>query len=50
MIRIEKLVQDGGMTQQQAAKTLGVTRSRLNALLKGKIADSSLGSPVNREQ
>ena len=29
MIRIEKLVQDSGMTQQQAAKTLGVTQPRL---------------------
>ena len=36
MIRIEKLVQDRGMTQQQAAKTLGVTQLRLTALLKGK--------------
>jgi predicted XRE-type DNA-binding protein len=42
MIRIEKLVRDSGMTQQQAAKTLGVTQPRLNALLKGKIADFSL--------
>ncbi|HZF22704.1 MAG TPA: XRE family transcriptional regulator [Burkholderiales bacterium] len=42
MIRIEKLVRDSGMTQQQAAKTLGVTQPRLNALLKGKIADFTL--------
>lgn len=47
MIRIEKLVQDSGMTQQQAAKTLGVTQPRLNALLKGKIADFSLDALVN---
>ncbi|HEV8646042.1 MAG TPA: XRE family transcriptional regulator [Burkholderiales bacterium] len=47
MIRIEKLVRDSGMTQQQAAKTLGVTQPRLNALLKGKIADFSLDALVN---
>jgi predicted XRE-type DNA-binding protein len=47
MIRIEKLVQDSGMTQQQAAKTLGVSQPRLNALLKGKIADFSLDALVN---
>ena len=35
------------MTQQQAAKTLGVTQPRLNALLKGKIADFSLDALVN---
>ena len=47
MIRVEKLVQDSGMTQQEAAKTLGVTQPRLNALLKGKIADFSLDALVN---
>jgi predicted XRE-type DNA-binding protein len=47
MIRIEKLVRDSGMTQQQAAKTFGVTQPRLNALLKGKIADFSLDALVN---
>jgi predicted XRE-type DNA-binding protein len=48
IIRIEKLVQDCGMTQQQAAKTLGVTQPRFNTLLKGKIADFSLDALVNR--
>ena len=47
MIRVEKLVRDSGMTQQEAAKTLGVTQPRLNALLKGKIADFSLDALVN---
>jgi predicted XRE-type DNA-binding protein len=47
MIRIEKLVQDSGMTQQQAAKTLCVTQPRLSALLTGKIADFSLDPLVN---
>ena len=35
------------MTQQQAAKTLGISQPRLNALLKGKIADFSLDALVN---
>ena len=48
MIRIEKLVQDSGMTQQQAAKMLAVTQPRLNAVLKGKIADLSLDALVNK--
>jgi predicted XRE-type DNA-binding protein len=47
MIRVEKLVRDSGMTQQEAAKTLGVTQPRLNALLKGKIVDFSLDALVN---
>lgn len=47
MIRVEKLVRDSGMTQQEAAKTLGVTQPRLNVLLKGKIADFSLDALVN---
>jgi predicted XRE-type DNA-binding protein len=47
MIRLEKLVRDSGLTQQEAAKTLGVTQPRLNALLKGKIADFSLDALVN---
>jgi predicted XRE-type DNA-binding protein len=41
------LVHDSGMKQQQAARTLGVTQPRLNALLKGKIADFSLDALVN---
>lgn len=47
MLRVEKLVRDSGLTQQQAAKTLGVTQPRLNALLKGKLADFSLDALVN---
>lgn len=47
MIRVEKLVRDSGMTQQEAARTFGVTQPRLNALLKGKIADFSLDALVN---
>jgi predicted XRE-type DNA-binding protein len=47
MIRIEKLVKDTGLTQQQAAKVLGITQPRLNALLKGRIVDFSLDALVN---
>ena len=47
MIRIEKLVKGGGLTQGEAAKTLGITQPRLNALLKGKIGDFSLDALVN---
>lgn len=47
MIRIEKLVKDTGLTQQQAAKVLGITQPRLNALLKGRISDFSLDALVN---
>ncbi len=47
MVRIEKLVQESGLTQQQAAKMLGITQPRLNAVLKGKIADFSLDALVN---
>ena len=47
MIRIERLVKESSMTQQQAAKTLGISQPRLNALLKGKIADFSLDALVN---
>jgi len=47
MIRIEKLVKETGLTQQQAAKVLGITQPRLNALLKGRIEDFSLDALVN---
>ena len=47
MMRIAKPVQVSKMTQQQAAKTLGISQPRLNALLKGKIADFSLDALVN---
>lgn len=47
MIRITALVKDTGLTQQQAAKVLGITQPRLNALLKGRIAEFSLDALVN---
>ena len=36
-----------GMTQQEAAKLLGITQPRLNLLLKGKIEKFSLDALVN---
>lgn len=36
-----------GYTQQEAAKTLGITQPRLNQLLKGKISLFSLDALVN---
>jgi len=47
MIRIVEFYQKSGMTQAAAAKALGITQPRLNALLKGKIALFSLDALVN---
>jgi predicted XRE-type DNA-binding protein len=47
MIRIEEFVEQSGMTQARAAARLGLTQPRLNALLKGKIAQFSLDALVN---
>lgn len=47
MMRIEEHYRRSGSTQAQAAKTLGLTQPRLNALLKGKIELFSLDSLVN---
>lgn len=47
MIRIEDLVRRSGMTQQAAARMLGVTQPRLNQLLKHKIELFSLDALVN---
>jgi predicted XRE-type DNA-binding protein len=47
MIRIEEFYRKSGMTQAKAAKTLGLTQPRLNALLKGKIGLFSLDALVN---
>jgi predicted XRE-type DNA-binding protein len=40
-------VKESGMTQAAAAKVLGLTQPRLNALLKGKIGLFSLDALVN---
>lgn len=47
MSRIERFVKRGAMTQTEAARALGVTQPRLNALLKGKIDQFSLDALVN---
>lgn len=47
MIRIEEFVERSGMTQARAAVHLGLTRPRLNALLKGRIDQFSLEALVN---
>ena len=47
MISIVQFYRQGGMTQAEAAKALGLTQPRLNALLKGKIGLFSLDALVN---
>jgi predicted XRE-type DNA-binding protein len=47
MMRIEDFVRKSGLTQQAAARVLGVTQPRLNQLLKRKIALFSLDALVN---
>lgn len=47
MRRIDAYFRDSGMTQAEAAKTLGITQPRLNALLKGKISQFSIDALVN---
>jgi predicted XRE-type DNA-binding protein len=47
MMRIEEFYERSGMTQVRAAKVLGLTQPRFNALLKGKIQLFSLDALVN---
>jgi predicted XRE-type DNA-binding protein len=47
MLRIEDYVKKSGLTQQAAARTLGVTQPRLNLLLKRRIELFSLDALVN---
>ena len=47
MMRIESFYKKSGMTQAQAARRLGLTAPRFNALLKGKIGIFSLDALVN---
>ena len=47
MMCIEDYYRQRGMTQAAAAKALGITQPRLNALLKGKIGLFSLDALVN---
>ena len=47
IIRIVQFHRKSGMTQADAAKVLGLTQPRLNALLKGRIDQFSLDALVN---
>ncbi|HET7198442.1 MAG TPA: helix-turn-helix transcriptional regulator [Burkholderiales bacterium] len=47
MMRIDDFYRSSGMTQEAAAKALGTTQPRLNALLKGRIGLFSLDALVN---
>jgi predicted XRE-type DNA-binding protein len=47
MMRIEQFYRRSGMTQAEAAKSLGLTQPRFNALLKGRISLFSLDALVN---
>jgi predicted XRE-type DNA-binding protein len=47
IIRLIEFYRKSGMTQAVAAKSLGLTQPRLNALLKGKIGLFSLDALVN---
>jgi predicted XRE-type DNA-binding protein len=47
MMRIDDFYRRSGMTQAQAAKTLGISQPRLNALLKGKISLFSIDALIN---
>jgi predicted XRE-type DNA-binding protein len=47
MMRIEDFYEKSGMTQAEAARRLGLTAPRFNALLKGKIGIFSLDALVN---
>ena len=47
MMRIDDFYRQSGMTQAAAAKALGLTQPRLNALLKGKIGLFSIDALIN---
>jgi len=47
MRQIDAYYRACGMTQAAAAKALGLTQPRLNALLKGKLSQFSLDALVN---
>ncbi len=47
MMRIEDFYGKSGMTQVEAARVLGLTQPRLNALLKGRIGLFSIDALVN---
>ena len=47
LMKIDDFYRRSGLTQAAAAKALGLTQPRLNALLKGKIDQFSLDALVN---
>jgi predicted XRE-type DNA-binding protein len=47
MIKIEKIVEENGWTQKEAAKRCGVSQPRINDLLRGRISRFSLDALVN---
>jgi len=47
MMRIDASCRKSGMTQAEAARVLGITQPRLDALLKGKISQFSIDALVN---
>ena len=47
MMVISKWFEASGLTQVAAAKTLGLTKPRLNQMLKRKIGEFSFGALVN---
>jgi len=47
MMRIDDAYRGSGMTQAEAARVLGLTQPRLNALLKGRIGLFSLDALVD---
>jgi len=47
MMRIDDYFRQSGLTQSEAARHLGLSQPRLNALLKGKLELFSLDSLVN---
>jgi predicted XRE-type DNA-binding protein len=47
MMRIDDYCKTSGVTQARAARTLGLTQPRLNALLRGRIDLFSLDALVN---
>lgn len=47
MLGIEMFYRRSGLTQARAAKRLGITQPRLNALLKSRIEQFSLDALVN---
>ncbi|MFA7400851.1 MAG: XRE family transcriptional regulator [Sideroxydans sp.] len=47
MRAITEYIRSGGMTQAEAAKTLGVTQPRISDLMRGKIDVFSIDTLVN---